>query len=49
MATEIIAIDVHVHLNDEAQIKARGEQVEQMARYFKQQERRPVSVDEMAD
>ena len=49
MATEITAIDVHVHLNDEAAIKARGEQVEQMARYFKQQERRPVSIDEMAD
>jgi len=49
MATEITAIDVHVHLNDDAAIKARGEQVEQMARYFKQQERRPVSIDEMAD
>lgn len=48
MATDIIAIDVHVHLSDEAAIKARGEQSQQMARYFKQ-DRREVSIDAMAD
>jgi predicted TIM-barrel fold metal-dependent hydrolase len=48
MTTEIIAIDVHVHLSDEAAITARGEQSQQMARYFKQ-DRRQVSIDEMAD
>jgi len=48
MATEITAIDVHVHLSDDAAIKARGEQVQQMARYFRR-DRPVVSIDEMAD
>ncbi|MEE9145040.1 MAG: amidohydrolase family protein [Candidatus Binatia bacterium] len=45
---EVKAIDVHVHLSDELTMKAKGPRVQQMARYFKR-ERRPVSIDEMAD
>ena len=45
---EVIAIDVHVHLCDERTLEARGERAKQMARYFGR-ERKPVSVDEMAD
>src|SRR3990170_6109141 len=45
---EVIAIDVHVHLCDERTLEARGERAEQMARYFGR-ERKPVSIDEMAD
>lgn len=45
---EITAIDTHVHLSDEAAIKAKGSRHQQMARYFGR-ERRPVSVDELAD
>ncbi|MFQ5852046.1 MAG: amidohydrolase family protein [Candidatus Binatia bacterium] len=45
---EVIAIDVHVHLCDELTLKAKGARTQQMARYFGR-ERRPVSIDEMAD
>lgn len=45
---EVIAIDVHVHLCDERTLQARGERAKQMARYFGR-ERKPVSIDEMAD
>lgn len=45
---EVIAIDVHVHLCDEAALKARGPRAQQMASYFGR-ERKPVSIDEMAD
>jgi len=45
---EVKAIDVHVHMSDEASIKARGERAQQMARYFGR-ERKPVSFEEMAD
>ena len=45
---EVIAIDVHVHLCDELTIKSKGARVQQMARYFGR-ERKPVSIDEMAD
>lgn len=45
---EVIAIDVHVHLCDELTLKSKGARVQQMARYFKR-ERKPVSIDEMAD
>lgn len=45
---EVIAIDVHVHLSDELSQKSRGARTQQMARYFGR-ERRPVSIDEMAD
>ena len=45
---EVKAIDVHVHMSDEASIKARGARAQQMARYFGR-ERKPVSSDEMAD
>jgi len=45
---EVKAIDVHVHLSDQASIAARGERAQQMARYFGR-ERKPVSIDEMAD
>ena len=45
---EVIAIDVHVHLSDELTIKSKGARVQQMARYFGR-ERKPVSIDEMAD
>ncbi len=45
---EVKAIDVHVHLSDQASIVARGERAQQMARYFGR-ERKPVSIDEMAD
>jgi len=45
---EVIAIDVHVHLCDELTLKSKGARSQQMARYFKR-ERRPVSIDEMAD
>ncbi|MQA87647.1 MAG: amidohydrolase family protein [Streptosporangiales bacterium] len=44
----IKAIDTHVHLNDEAAIKAKGARHEQMTRYFGR-ERKPVSIDELAD
>lgn len=45
---EVKAIDVHVHMSDEASTKARGERAQQMARYFGR-ERKVVSMDEMAD
>jgi predicted TIM-barrel fold metal-dependent hydrolase len=45
---EVKAIDVHVHMSDDASIKARGERAQQMARYFGR-ERKPVSFEEMAD
>ena len=45
---EVIAIDVHVHLSDELTQKAKGPRTQQMARYFGR-ERKPVSIDEMAD
>ncbi len=45
---EVKAIDVHVHLCDELTLKSKGARVQQMARYFKR-ERKPVSIDEMAD
>ncbi len=45
---EVKAIDVHVHMSDEASIKARGARAQQMARYFGR-ERKPVSFEEMAD
>jgi predicted TIM-barrel fold metal-dependent hydrolase len=45
---EVKAIDVHVHLSDQASIEARGARAQQMARYFGR-ERKPVSIDEMAD
>lgn len=45
---EVTAIDVHIHLSDELSQKARGARTQQMARYFGR-ERKPVSIDEMAD
>lgn len=48
MARDIVAIDIHVHLSDEASQKAKGDRTAQMARYFGR-ERPPVSIDEMAD
>ncbi len=49
MADELRAIDAHVHLSDEAAMRARGgERTQQMARYFGT-ERKAVSVDELAD
>ena len=45
---EVKAIDVHVHLSDQTSIAARGARAQQMARYFGR-ERKPVSIDEMAD
>ena len=45
---EIQAIDMHVHLNDEVAIRAKGGRHEQMARYFGR-DRKPVTVDELAD
>ena len=48
MARDIVAIDVHVHLSDEASQKSKGDRTAQMARYFGR-ERPPVSIDEMAD
>lgn len=46
--SEVRAIDIHVHLSDEAAIKAAGPRHQQMAQYFGR-ERKPVSIDEMAD
>jgi predicted TIM-barrel fold metal-dependent hydrolase len=46
---EVKAIDVHVHLNDVEAITASGARGEQMARYMKRKDTRPVSVDELAD
>src|SRR5258706_15994679 len=48
MARDIVAIDVHVHLSDEASQKSKGDRTAQMAKYFGR-ERPPVSIDEMAD
>src|SRR5438046_9878478 len=48
MASDIVAIDVHVHLSDEFTQKAKGSRTAQMAKYFGR-ERPPVSIDEMAD
>ena len=48
MASDIVAIDVHVHLSDETTQKAKGSRTAQMAKYFGR-ERPPVSIDEMAD
>ena len=45
---DVRAIDIHIHLNDEAAIRAKGARHEQMARYFGR-ERGPVSIDELAD
>jgi len=45
---EVTAIDVHVHLCDDLTLKAKGARAQQMARYFGR-ERKPVSIDEMAD
>ena len=45
---DIQAIDVHIHLVDEASIKARGGRTEQMARYMGYK-LKVISVDEMAD
>lgn len=42
------AIDVHVHVNDEISLKARGARAEQMAKYMGH-ELRAISLDEMAD
>ena len=46
--TDPIAIDVHVHLCDELTLSSKGDRPKQMAEYFKR-ERKPVSIDEMAD
>ncbi|MBI4494795.1 MAG: amidohydrolase [Chloroflexi bacterium] len=48
MSMEVKAIDIHIHLSDEAAIKAMGARAQQMAQYFGR-ERKPVSVDELAD
>ena len=45
---EVTAIDVHVHLCDELTLSSKGDRPKQMARYFGR-ERKPVSIDEMAD
>lgn len=45
---EVKAIDVHVHLNDDVSLKARGPRAEQMAKYMGH-ELRAISIDEMAD
>jgi predicted TIM-barrel fold metal-dependent hydrolase len=44
----MIAIDVHVHPNDEAAARAIGARAAQMAQYFKQ-DMKTVSLDELAD
>jgi len=48
MASDIVAIDVHIHLSDEVTQKAKGARTAQMAKYFGR-ERPPVSIDELAD
>ena len=47
-ATDLVAIDVHVHPKDEEWIKASGRRAEQMAAYFGR-ENTPVSLDDLAD
>src|SRR2546429_8217046 len=47
MASDIVAIDVHVHLSDEFTQKAKGSRTAQMAKYFGRGGP-PVSIDEMA-
>ena len=39
---------MHVHLCDELTLSSKGDRPKQMAQYFKR-ERKPVSIDEMAD
>ncbi|MBI4528403.1 MAG: amidohydrolase [Deltaproteobacteria bacterium] len=45
---EVKAIDSHIHLLDEKTLASKGERAQQMARYFGR-ERKPVSIDELAD
>ncbi len=45
---DVVAIDIHVHLSDEAAMRARGDRTQQMARYFGS-ERKVVSADELGD
>lgn len=42
------AIDMHIHLNDDVALAARGRSARQMSRYFGR-DRQPVSIDELAD
>jgi predicted TIM-barrel fold metal-dependent hydrolase len=45
---DIKAIDIHVHMNDEAANRAKGARAEQMARYFGH-DRKVTSAEEMAE
>ena len=48
IADDIVAVDMHVHLNDERAQAVKPERARQMARHFGRQGS-PVSVDEMAE
>jgi hypothetical protein len=45
---EVVAIDFHVHMSDEAAMMSRGQRAKQMAAYFGS-ERKIVTAEEMAD
>lgn len=48
IADDVVAIDVHVHLDDERARSVKPQRAQQMARYFGRRNP-PVPVDEMAD